>query len=336
MVTIYDLARITGYSAPTVSKALNGTGKLSEGTRKVILDTAQKLNYKTNIAARALTTKHTKLIGVILEDVVRMRGFEHPLFGGILNTFRKEMDAAGYDLLFLSKTLNTTMSYLDHCRYRNVEGVFIVNPPENDAEIKTFAHSGIPCVSTNEFIPGVCTIVSENEQAGEQATEILLQSGHKKIAFVGPVFKANSPASLERVEGYKKALEKAGIAYNEKLVQLCKFWDSDSGYEAAQELFARCPDSTAVFAANDTIAYGVMKYLKELGKKIPQDVSIIGFDDDRMASYTSPALSTFRQNRDRIAELAAELLLQNIAGIPIPEIVRIPAEFIERESVGRI
>lgn len=336
MVTIYDLARITGYSAPTVSKALNGTGKLSEETRKIILDTAQKLNYKTNIAARALTTKHTKLIGVILEDVTRMRGFEHPLFGGILNTFRKEMDAAGYDLLFLSKTLNATLSYLDHCRYRNVEGVLIVNPPENDAEIKTFSHSGIPCVSTNEFIPGVCAIVSENEKAGEQATDILIKNGHKKIAFVGPAFKENSPASLERVNGYKKSLENAGIAYEPSAVQICKYWDSDSGYEAAQDLFIRRPDITAIFAANDTIAYGIMKYLKEQGKKIPQDVSIIGFDDDRMAAYTSPTLSTFRQNRDRIAELAAEMLLQNIAGIPLPDIVRVPAEFIERESIRSI
>lgn len=333
MVTIYDLAKITGYSAPTVSKALNGTGKLSEETRKVILDTAQKLNYKANMAARALTTKHTKLVGVILEDVAKMRGFEHPLFGGILNTFRKEMDVAGYDLLFLSKTFNTAMSYIDHCRFRDVEGVLIVNPPENDPEIKLFGQSGIPCISTNEFIPGVCTIVSENEIGGEQATEKFIEKGHVAIGYIGPVFKRNSPASLERHEGYKKALAKANIPYEERRVQLCKSWHSDSGYEAAGELFSKSPELTAVFVANDTIAYGVMKYVKEMGKKIPNDVSIIGFDDDRMAEYMSPALSTFRQNRDRIAEIAAELLLQNIAGVPVPEIVRVPAEYVERESV---
>ena len=100
MITIYDLAKITGFSAPTVSKALNGTGKLSDETRKKILDAAKQNNYKINIAARALTTKHTKLIGVILEDVAKMRGFEHPLFGGILNTFRKEMDNANSKLAF--------------------------------------------------------------------------------------------------------------------------------------------------------------------------------------------------------------------------------------------
>lgn len=336
MITIYDLARVTGFSAPTISKALNGTGKLSDETRKLILDTAQKLNYKTNMAARALTTKHTKLVGVILEDVVKMGGFEHPLFGGILNTFRKEMEVAGYDLLFLSKTFNTAMSYLDHCRFRNVEGVVILNPPENDPEIKMFAHSGIPCISTNEFIPGICTIVTENEKAGRRATEVLLSKGHRKIGFVGPAFRTNSPASLERFDGYKAALAGASIGYLDELVEVCQYWDSESGYEAAKQLFARRPDITAVIAANDTIAYGVMKYLKEIGRKIPQDASIIGFDDDRMAAYTSPSLCTFRQNRDRIAELAADLLLQNIAGVPIPDVVRVPAEYIERDSVGAI
>ncbi|MFA6938323.1 MAG: LacI family DNA-binding transcriptional regulator [Treponema sp.] len=336
MITIYDLAKITGFSAPTVSKALNGTGKLSDETRKKILDAAKQNNYKINIAARALTTKHTKLIGVILEDVAKMRGFEHPLFGGILNTFRKEMDNAGYDLIFLSKTFSTPMSYLDHCRYRNVEGILIVNPPENDPEMKTFANSGIPCVSTNEFIPGICTIVSDNKKAGEEATDILINAGHRKIGFIGPAFKENSPASLERHEGYKVSLKKHNLKFEEDLTQVCGYWHSESGYIAAQILFTRRADITAVFAANDTIAYGVMKYIKEVGKKIPQDISIIGFDDDRMAAYTSPALSTFKQNRDRIAELAADLLLQNIAGVPVPEIVRVPTEFVKRESVSII
>ena len=109
VVTIYDLAKITGYSAPTVSKALNGTGKLSEETRLKILEAAKKANYNANMAARALTTKRTKLIGIILEDVTQMGGFEHPLFGGVLNRFRSEMDIAGYDIIFLSKAnfLNT-------------------------------------------------------------------------------------------------------------------------------------------------------------------------------------------------------------------------------------
>lgn len=335
MVTIYDLARVTGFSAPTVSKALNGTGKLSEETRKKILETAQSMNYKANMAARALTTKHTKLIGVILEDVSKMRGFEHPLFGGVLNTFRMQMENAGYDLLFLSKSLDKTMSYLDHCRYRDVEGVLIVNPPDGP-DMLEFTDSGIPCVSTNEIIPGVCAVISNNEESGFKATDIFIKAGHKNIGFIGPEFKENSPASLDRFNGYKKALASAGIEYRQERVEVCAYWDSESGYEAAVRLFQRAPELTALFAANDTIAYGVMKYLKEKGKKIPDDVSLIGFDDDRMAEYTSPSLCTFRQNRDKIAEMAAELLLQSVAGVPVPDVVRVEAEYISRNSVAEI
>lgn len=336
MVTIYDLAKITGFSAPTISKALNGTGKLSDETRQKILTAAKEANYKANIAARALTTKHTKLIGIILEDVSLMGGFEHPLFGGVLNKFRKEMDIAGYDLIFLSKALNTTMSYIDHCLYRNVEGVLIMNPPPGDEEILHFAESGIPCVSTNEIIPGICSVITENELAGKEACSQFIKAGHKKIGFIGPPFVKSSPASMERHNGYKKALEENGISYDEKYVEICDYWDSESGYKAAKILFERSPDITAIFAANDTVAFGIMRAAYEIGKKMPDDISIIGFDDDRMSLFATPALSTFKQNRERIAELAAECLLQSIAGIPKPEIVRVPAEFVSRDSVSKI
>lgn len=336
VVTIYDLAKITGFSAPTVSKALNGTGKLSEETRQKILEAAKQANYNANMAARALTTKRTKLIGIILEDVTQMGGFEHPLFGGVLNRFRSEMDIAGYDIIFLSKALNKTMNYTDHCNYRNVEGVLIMNPPPGDEEIKNFADSGIPCVSTNEIIKGVCSIVTENTEAGKQACSEFIKAGHKRIGFIGPEFTEASPASLERHNGYKAALEEAGIEYDESLVEICDYWDSESGYKAAKILFERCPDVTAIFAANDTVAFGIMRAAYELGKKMPEDISLIGFDDDRMSRFANPALSTFKQDRERIAELAAECLLQSIAGIPKPEIVRVPAEFVSRDSVCKI
>ena len=161
MITIYDLAKQTGFSAPTISKALNGNGKLSEETRQTIQDAAKKAGYTANMAAKSLSTKHSRIIGVIMEDVAMKRGFEHPLFGGLLNKFRHEIEMAGYDLLFLSKHFNDGMSYIDHCRYRDIEGILIVNPIDDDPEMKTLGSCGIPCVSTNEFIPGVCTVVTD-------------------------------------------------------------------------------------------------------------------------------------------------------------------------------
>ena len=335
MITIYDLAKQTGFSAPTISKALNGNGKLSDETRQTILDAAKKAGYTANMAAKALSTKHSRLIGVILEDVAMRRGFEHPLFGGLLNKFRHEIEMAGYDLLFLSKRFNDGMSYIDHCRYRDVEGIFVVNPIDDDEEMKTLGSCGIPCVSANEFIPGVCTVVSDNVEAGKTAARVFFEAGHSKIGFLGAPFRENSPAALERFKGFKAGLEAYGLDFDERYMENCTAWWDGAGYEGMKTLWERCPDMTAVFVVCDALAFGAMKYLLEIGKTIPDDISIIGFDDDTSVLKAAPTLSTFRQDRDKIAQLASEMLLQEIAGIPSPEVVRVPTEFISRSSVRR-
>ena len=335
MITIYDLAKQTGFSAPTISKALNGNGKLSDETRQTILDAAKKAGYTANMAAKALSTKHSRLIGVILEDVAMRRGFEHPLFGGLLNKFRNEIEMAGYDLLFLSKNFNNGMSYIDHCRYRDVEGILIVNPIDDDPEMKTLGSCGIPCVSTNEFIPGVCAVVSDNENAGRTAAQVLREHGHSKIGFLGAPFRENSPAAIERYKGFKDEFESSGLDFDERYLEICSAWWDQAGYEGMKNLYERCPDITAVFVVCDALAFGAMQYLMEIGKSIPDDISIIGFDDDTTVLKAAPMLSTFRQDRDKIAQLASEMLLQEIAGIPRPEVVRVPVQYISRASVRR-
>ena len=335
MITIYDLAKQTGFSAPTISKALNGNGKLSEETRQTILDAAKKAGYTANMAAKALSTKHSRLIGVILEDVAMKRGFEHPLFGGLLNKFRHEIEMAGYDLLFLSKHFNDGMSYIDHCRYRDVEGILVVNPIDDDPEMNTLAGSGIPCVSTNEFIPGVCAVVSDNVTAGRTAARVLFEAGHIKIGFLGAPFRENSPAALERYKGFKEELQAYGMEFDEKYLEVCDAWWDQAGYDGMKRLWERCSDITAVFIVCDALAFGAMKYLLEIGKSIPDDISVIGFDDDTTVLKAAPTLSTFRQDRDKIAQLASEMLLQGIAGVPCPDVVRVPAEYISRASVRR-
>ena len=335
MITIYDLAKQTGFSAPTISKALNGNGKLNDKTRQTIQDAAKKAGYTANMAAKSLSTKHSRIIGVIMEDVAMKRGFEHPLFGGLLNKFRHEIEMAGYDLLFLSKHFNDGMSYIDHCRYRDVEGILIVNPIDDDPEMQTLASCGIPCVSTNEFIPGVCTVVTDNEDAGRNAARIFFDSGHEKIGFLGAPFRENSPAALERYKGFKSEFESFGLNFDEQYLEVCDAWWDQAGYDGMKKLYERCPDLTAVFVVCDALAFGAMKYLLEIGKHIPDDISIIGFDDDTTVLKAAPTLCTFRQDRDKIAQLASEVLLQEIAGVPRPEVVRVPAQYVSRSSVRR-
>lgn len=333
MVTIYDLAKITGFSPPTISKALNGTGGLSASTRSLILKTAQDMGYTPNMTARSLSTNRSHLIGVIYEDYYMMKGFKHPLFSDILNSFRKVIENAGYDLLFLSRTLGARhMSYLEHCDYRNVDGIMIMNPVPGDAEVLSLADCGRPCVSANEPIPGICTVVTDNVEGAKIAVQHLIDMGHRKIAHISGPRKITAPAAEERLKGYYECLALNGIDRDDSLVEESMFWHSDSGFEATNRLMSRNRGFTAIFAANDTLAYGAKLALDRHSLSVPQDVSLIGFDGDELADIMTPRLTTMWQNREEIGSIAARMLLKRFSGEKLPEIIKIPSKLLERDS----
>ncbi|MBQ0039770.1 MAG: LacI family DNA-binding transcriptional regulator [Treponema sp.] len=334
MITIYDIAKVTGYSAPTISKALNGTGGLSEKTREKILKAAESLGYKPNMAARSLTTKKSYLVGVIFEDADMQRGFEHPLFGGIMNTIRTEMENSGYDLIFLSRSLLAKKrSYLEHCHHRNVDAVMIINPLSVDKELMELANSDIPCVSINYLIPGVPSVVTANVEAGVEAGNYLLDNGHKKIGYISGSFTKYNLAARERLEGLKKAFAEHGMEYDDDMTEYCSKWTRSFGYEAMKKLHERHPELTAVFVANDNMAFGAMEYLRSVDIKMPEEISIIGFDDEQASEFITPTLTTFKQNRITIGKLSSEMLMNRLVGIPVHDCVRVPAEFVIRNSV---
>lgn len=337
MITIYDIAEKTGYSAPTISKALNGRGGLSPATRKKILDVAEEIGYKPNMAARSLTTKKSFLIGIIYEDAYMKAGFEHPLFGGILNTFRTELEASGYDLIFLSKSFcSGKTSYLDHCILRNVDGVVIINPAETVSELSALADSEIPSVSTNDIIPGIPYVITENFEAGYKAAEHFIKNGHKNFAYLAGPTTEYTRASIERLEGFRSCLLKHNFNFDDSYTETCPAWFKENGFDAMKKLWARHSDVTAVFSANDRIAAGAMDYCQSIGVRVPDEVSFIGFDDELFSSYCSPPLTTFKQRREQIAEAAAEILHKRLAGQPVADFVRISADFIERNSVKNL
>jgi len=334
MVTIYDIARATGYSAPTVSRALTGTGKLTEETRKKIIAAANEMGYEPNSIARSLSTKRTNLIGIIYDDVQMSRGFTHPLFSGVLNTFRETVEKQGYDIIFLSRHFK--MSYLAHARYRAVEGVAIINPETGQYNnYEDFAASDIPCVSTSAIIPGICSVLSENEEAGYIAAKHFVAMGHKKIAYLSGPYDSYSTAALERYKGFKRGLEECGM--EEPYCEICDTWADDAGKAGFSRLYERHNDITAVFTSSDLLARGIIQYANENNISLPDDLSVIGFDDDSASSFITPSLTTFRQNSAVIAKKASELLINAINGKPIEDdLVRIPAEFIVRNSVKRL
>ena len=332
MVTIYDIARATGLSAPTVSKALSGAGSLSAETRKKIIETAKAMNYEPNMTARTLATKKSQIIGVIYDDTGMNRGFAHPLFSVLLNRFREQIEQAGYDIIFLSRHFN--MSYFAHAKYRSVDGIIIINPAEYKSEsFESFIKYKTPCVSTNTLIDGICTVITENVTSGYKAAEYFIKKGHRKIAFLSGPQNNLSPAGTERFEGFLKACKDYNIPFDDNLFEECEYWHSQSGCQGFKRLWSRTHDFTAVFACSDMLAYGVMEAAREENFSIPDDISLIGFDDDNGTQFSHPRLTTFRHDAVKIADMAAEMLFQQLNEIPVPPVIRFPAQLVERDSV---
>lgn len=332
MVTIYDIAEATGYSAPTVSKALNGLGSLSEETRLIILDKAKEMGYEPNITARTLSTKKSYLIGVIYDDTGMNMGFAHPLFSPVLTRFREKIEAAGYDIIFLSRHFN--MTYFSHANFRCIDGVIIINPATNTpADFEDFTRTNLPRVSTNSIFDGICTVITANEKCGYEAAEYLIKHGHKKIAYISAPVDGISSAPTERFNGFKTAMENYHL-FDETAYELSAGWDKKNAAEAFGRLIKRRKDLTAVFVTSDQMAFGVYEYAKKHGIRIPEDISVIGFDDEISSEYLG--LTTFRQSTTEIGDIAAQMMLDQIDGKQVPPIIRCRAEIVERNSVKTI
>ncbi len=332
MATIYDIAKATGYSAPTISKALNGTGILSDATRDKIIKVAKEMGYTPNLSARTLSTKKSSLIGVVYDDPMMNRYFDHPLFSIILNRFRDQVEKSDYDIIFLSG--KNAMSYTAHALYRTVDAVAIINPDlDHYADFQEMAERRLPCVSTNDTIPGICAVLSRNYEIGYEATRYFIERGHRRIAYLsGPNYEF-SRAAEERQKGYEECLCEYGIPVDPDLIERCPLWRTDSGYEGFSNLIERAPDITAVFVASDSLAVGLYRYAEEKGISLPEKISLIGVDDDKSSSFLHPGLTTFRQDGIAIADMACEMLMNQIAGLPVPSEVRFPAKLVERNSV---
>jgi LacI family transcriptional regulator len=337
MVTIYDIAKITGYSAPTVSKALNNQSDIGPKTKEKILQVAKELGYIPNSSAKGLVTRKSWLIGLIYEEDELGVGIEHPLFASIINTFKQEMEAAGYELIFIARNLGgRNMSLLEHCQYRHVDGVLIANAGANDTEVLEVITSDIPCISSNIVFPDICTVTSENIRPSVEAVQYLYALGHRAIAHIAGPQNSIAAAGYERLEGYKAGLVSRQLPIKDEFIVVSDFWNSESGYKSMIELWKNKDKPTAIFCASDIMSMGVMNACRDLGLRIPKDISIISFDDNLWASFSHPPLTTFRQDRQAIGRKAAEMMKILMNGEKVPPRVLVPVTLIERESCAKI
>lgn len=330
LITIYDIAQFTGFSPTTVSKVFNGYSDVSEKTRRKILDAADELGYVPNAHARSLTTKRSWMIGVLFIEPSGA-GILHPYFGGVIEGFKQVATSKGYDLMFISKDIGGKRSgYLEHCKIRGIDGVVVVLPDASDPYFQELLESKIPCVLLDQKSTVKSTVYSDNAEGVRQAVSYLHSIGHRKIAHIGggPTF-----AGEQRLNGYIQAMEELGLTINpQHVVQGSYDYTIESGSRAMEELLKADERPTAVFAAGDNLAVGAMMAMKRHGLRVPEDISLVGFDDIEMAKFLTPALTTVRQNTYVLGSKAADMLIYSIEGGEDVQKGVIPVELVVRES----
>ena len=302
MTTIKDIARQAGVTPGVVSRALNNKYGVKETTRELILKIAREMDYYPNTAARSLVTRKTDTIGIMMADI------SEPYYAHIIKGMEYVASQTGHTLLF-----SNSYESVEHNRVlqkmvfaERVDGLVIVG---SNIQEKNFVFSlleqNIPFVllERNFTDPRINCIWVDNVDGAYLATKHLIEKGHRKIAHIaGNLF---NQVTLDRIEGYKKALNDAGIGYSEELVTSGHFVSRDA-YEVMKEMINQ--GCTAVFAASDTMAYGALQAIAETGLTVPDDIAVIGFDDLEFSGLTNPPLTTIRQPRHEMGQKSLELL----------------------------
>jgi LacI family transcriptional regulator len=324
-VTLDMVAQLAGVSPSTVSRILNGTAVVSDDKRRIVDAAIAELGFVPNPVARGLAGGRTFSIGIITQAI------DSPFYGAALRGIEDVLDPAGYSPLFVSGHWDADKEArcVDMLRSRRVDGIIVLTGRLSDQALKTCAKT-LPVVVTGRTLkaPGLFALNFDNFEGGKLATQHLIALGHKHIAFIAGA--PGHPDSEERMRGYLSALESAGIAYNPALTVSGEYHEG-SGLSAVNLLLKNGLPFTAIFAANDQMANGAALGLYRSGLRVPQDISLVGFDDLPMSSYATPPLSTVHHPSQELGRLAALAMLELLAGQK-PKIDMPAPRLIARES----
>ena len=328
-VTVRDIAREAGVSASTVSRIINGTVKVSNGLKASVEAAIAKHDFRPHAAARGLALGRTFTIGVLSQAI------DSPFYAEGLRGVERRLLAAGYAALFMSGNWNVAdeercmRRFIDH----GVDGIIMFSGCLANAAVKDFAKR-CPVVVTGRDLPGRHTysLPMKDRLGATLAMRHLIGLGHRHIAFIAG--SESHPDALERLAGYLEALQEARIPFNPRLV-VRGDWQAQGGLMATTALLEAGHAFSAVFCVNDQTAYGAYLALFRRGLKVPDDVSVVGFDDLPSSSYTLPPLTSVRQSVRVLGERAAEAILALVCGRR-PQVESPPVELVVRASTRQL
>jgi len=333
MVTRNDVARLAGVSPALVSYVLNnGPRPVSEKTRLRVLKAIRDLDYQPSAVARNLRLQRTSTLGLILPDT------QNPYFSEVTRGIEWIAFENDYTVILCHSgySMERELQYVNALRAQRVAGVIWIPATASLEPYNRLVKFGVPTVLLDRFIPGqkVTAVVADNLRGGYLATQYLIQLGHQRIGAISrPVDLSHSQG---RIQGYLAALREAGLPIDERLIVPGGYW-LENGRKAFEQLMTLEDPPTALFAYNDIMAIGALRAAHQHGLKIPDDFSIIGFDNIPEADFTSPALTTISQPKFDMGRTGTELLLRLISG-ENPSVESLPpldVDLIVRESTGK-
>ncbi|SFS44057.1 catabolite control protein A [Marininema halotolerans] len=304
-ITIYDVAREAGVSMATVSRVVNGNPNVKPITRKKVLDTIQKMGYRPNAVARGLASKKTTTVGVVIPDI------SYAFFAELARGIEDIANMYHYNIILCNSDLKKEkeLQLINALLEKQVDGLLFLGGEVTEEHRETFAGSQVPIVlaATRDDVDTKRPFVTIDQvQAAKDATHVLLKEGHQRVGLIGGPL-TDPIIGYPRFLGFKEALAEANVDFDEELVRLGNL-RYDSGLQAAKELLQLDDAPTALFAVNDEMAVGAIHAAQDLGKKVPEDVSIIGFDNISLASQVRPLLSTIAVPMYDIGAVAMRLL----------------------------
>ena len=326
MSSIRDVARAAGVSVATVSRALATPEKVSNASLKKVKEAVESIGYKPNLMARSFRSARAYAIVVLVPDIT------NPFFSTVIQAIGDVAQTRGYAVLLGDTRESSTreQEYVNRVETRLADGVIQLRP-----QSMSLSASDIPWVNACGCIDTPTPSVRiDNIKSARTMVDYLLSLGHQRIGVISGL--PDNPHAIERLEGYRQSIATAGLTFEEDLVAYGDF-TMQSGQEAAHQFYAMADRPTAVYCMNDQMAMGAIQTFKSKGIRIPQEMSVTGFDDIHYAQYWDPGLTTVAQPADEIGRIAAEMLLNIIEGqeLPQPEVI-LPTQFIVRGSTTPI
>jgi LacI family transcriptional regulator len=308
-----DVAERAGLSVSTVSHVINNTRVVSDESRQRVMSAMEELGYRPNALARSLRRRKTNTLGMIVPDSA------NPFFAEVARAIEDASFAQNYSVILCNSEgdLEKQQAYTNVLIDNRVAGILFVAAGISTELVNDLERRRVPLVVVDREVPGVevDTVMTNHAQGGSLATQHLINLGHRRIACIA----GNSEVSpsAERLKGYRRSLEDNNLAHDERLVVKGDF-QYESGYEATTRLLALEDPPSAVFACNDLMAVGCISAARQLGLRVPDELSVVGFDDVRLASFTNPPLTTIAQPIAEIGELATKMLLERLLDLDTP------------------